>query len=357
MNKTKDRLYELDALRIVAILGIVLFHYTFRGFAVDNYTTLSFPGLGEVAKFFYPLLYLFIIITGYLTITSATQKRFKDFVISRIIRLYPVFWIAIILTSIFTLLIGGDRFNITWVQFLANLTMLNDFMDIPYIDGAWWYMTLILKFNFLVALLILFKLTSFEEYFAGIWFFLAILVNLLGLSKIASFLIHEYVSYLVAGIIFYSAKIKGWNLYKYLVILSTLFYSIYLQVDHIIQIEIVFETNFSILITSCLIISFYLVFYLITIRKIKITLPKVFILFGTATYPLYLIHQYIGYMIFNSLGQYWNKYLLLSLTLTAMILVSIAIAKYIEPYLYGKLRKAIEVSLYFIQNMFQKNVV
>jgi peptidoglycan/LPS O-acetylase OafA/YrhL len=338
-------------------LGVVLFHYTFRGFAADNYSILPFPNLGGVFKYGFLGVHFFIMISGYIMFFSETHKGIKDFVVSRILRLYPTFWIAVTLTSVITLLIGADRFHVTFIQYAANLTMLNGLIGIDSIDGAWWFMVLVLKFNFIVGFLILLRLTKYQEYFAVVWLLLAVVIIIFNLSILGTFLMPEYAPFFVAGIIFQSAKTKGWNSYKYIIILLSLFFSLYLGGLSINDLQQHYHHSFSIFVISSLIIVFYLAFYLMTIRKRPITLPKAFILYGVATYPLYLIHQNIGYMIFNSLGEWFNKYLILSLTVIVMSLASFVITKYIEPFINDKLRRTIEAIIFFTENIFRKKFV
>jgi peptidoglycan/LPS O-acetylase OafA/YrhL len=332
----------------------MLYHYTYRGFAADNYSILSFPDLGKIFKYGYLGVQLFVIISGYVMFLSAPHKSFKDFVISRVLRLYLTFWIAVILTSIITLLIGAERFHVTPLQFLANLTMLNEYLGIPSIDATWWFMTLVLKFNLFIGILSLLKLIKFQDYFAGIWLVLGTILKFINVPILSNLLMPDYVSFFVAGIIFQSAKARGWNKYKYFTILFSLLLSIYISASSINSSQQHFHQSFSVQII--IIVLFYLAFYLITIQKQSLNLPKVLLLYGTATYPLYLIHQNIGYMIFNSLGNIWNKYLLLFGTVVVMILISIVIAKYLEPYLYKILRRTLEAFLSFIENFFRKKL-
>jgi peptidoglycan/LPS O-acetylase OafA/YrhL len=39
----KARFYEIDMLRFLAAMSVVLFHYTFRAFAADNHSPFEFP--------------------------------------------------------------------------------------------------------------------------------------------------------------------------------------------------------------------------------------------------------------------------------------------------------------------------
>jgi len=49
------------------------------------------------------------------------------------------------------------------------------------------------------------------------------------------------------------------------------------------------------------------------------------------TYPLYLIHQHIGFIIFNHLQPYVNKYLLVSAIIVLMLAVAYMLSDRIEP--------------------------
>ena len=282
------------------------------------------------------------------------HKSFKNFVISRIARLYITFWIAVTITTIVTLLIGGARFHVSLGQYLVNLTMLNEFVGVPSIDAAWWFMTLVLTFNFLVGILILIKLIKWQDYFAGIWLVLGSITYFYHVPIFSSLLLSNYVSFFVAGIIFQSAKTHGWNWYRYLVMLGSLTVSIHNAVSGARYSQNYFHQPFPVFIEAGLTCVLYVLFYLITIRKKPLNIPNIFILFGAATYPWYLLHQNIGYMVFNWLGQSWNKYLLLSITAIVIISISIVIAKYIEPYCYKKLKTTLETIASFIEKMMRK---
>ena len=94
-NPKSDRLVEIDALRGVAALAVVLFHYTTRFtelFKPGTLPTISFPG-GHYG------VNLFFIISGFVIfMTLEKTARPLDFVVSRFSRLFPAYWAAIFLT-------------------------------------------------------------------------------------------------------------------------------------------------------------------------------------------------------------------------------------------------------------------
>ena len=136
---------ELDILIIIAAISVVLFHYTFRGYAADNMSTLHFPVLGSIFKYGYLGTYSFLILSGYKILLSAKNRSVLAFILSRTSRLYPSFWIAVCLTTFATLILGGNRYHIEPLQFIINLTMLSGYVGIESVDSAYWFMFVVLR--------------------------------------------------------------------------------------------------------------------------------------------------------------------------------------------------------------------
>lgn len=325
--------YEFDIIRIIGAINIVLFHYTFRGTAAKHLSELHFQILGKIFKYGYLWIYLFFILSGYTIISSAYRKTFTSFIFARILRLYPSFWIAIFLTSITTFFLGGERFHIETKQVLLNLTMLNEYIGIESVDGAYWFMFVILKFYSIVSILLLFNIVKFHEYIAGIWLAFSMISTSYHLSVIDNFMIPNYAPFIISGMIFYSASNNGWTVYNYFIIIISSLCSLYLLQQEMQIFHSIYSTKLSITIVFLIMLSIYLFMYLVSIHKIKIILPKLFITLGSSTYPLYLIHQNIGYMLFNNFGYLTNIYITLILTLILMIAISLVITKYIDPYI------------------------
>src|SRR3546814_16656904 len=93
--RPKARLQELDALRGLGALAVVIFHYSARFhdvFPKAQHVPFSFPG-GNYR------VYLFFAISGFaIFFTLDKVNPAADFAIARIARLYPTYWTAILLT-------------------------------------------------------------------------------------------------------------------------------------------------------------------------------------------------------------------------------------------------------------------
>jgi peptidoglycan/LPS O-acetylase OafA/YrhL len=349
MNKITHQ-FELDILRIIGAINIVLYHYTFRGYAADNMTTLYFPLLGSIFKYGFFGLYLFFILSGYTIAQSAANKKITSYISARLLRLYPSFWVAVCLTTTATLCWGGERYKILPKQFFLNLTMLSGYIGIKSVDEAYWFMFVILKFYFLVAILIFLRIFKFQNNIAGIWLFLAIASSYYHIPKIDFFLIPQYAPFLISGMIFYSARNDGWNFFRSFLSIVSLIFSVYLLKQIVTGFHIYYKTELSFFVVFILIVFVNIFMFFISINKKQIKLSEIFITLGACTYPLYLIHQNIGYMIFNNFGHMTNRFIILLLTLSLMISIAIAISKYADPFIRRIINKVIQ----FIRRIIDK---
>jgi peptidoglycan/LPS O-acetylase OafA/YrhL len=100
-----------------------------------------------------------------------------------------------------------------------------------------------------------------------------------------------------------------------------------------------FNTDLSAPVLISVITCFYLIFLLISARKLHFANKPYFTILGALTYPLYLIHQNIGFIIFNHFSSETYKYLTLPLTIATSLLLAYLINKYIERRYSGSLKQ------------------
>ncbi len=142
MSQT-PRLAQLDALRGIAALAVVLFHYTTRYdqlFGHVEAPLVAFPHgwLG---------VNLFFMISGFVIfMTLERTARPMDFVVSRFSRLYPAYWGAIVLTFAMTHAIGLPGKTVGWDVLAVNVTMVQGFFGVPHVDGVYWTLEVELLF-------------------------------------------------------------------------------------------------------------------------------------------------------------------------------------------------------------------
>src|SRR5690349_12960020 len=89
----------LDLARIVAALSVVLYHYGFY-FSIPDTGSGSrpFPQLSEFTRYGHLGVQLFFMISGFLIVQSAGQKTVGNFLLARVNRLYPAYFVCCTLT-------------------------------------------------------------------------------------------------------------------------------------------------------------------------------------------------------------------------------------------------------------------
>ncbi|TYL93501.1 acyltransferase [Bradyrhizobium rifense] len=164
------RLAFVDTLRGIAVLSVVLQHALEQ--IVLNQQTGSYywvfhHALGEYFNFGRFGVVLFFFVSGFVIPYSFPKSAapVRDFVVSRFFRLYPAYWLSIVVLLVLSPTIEGKTFPLSHVA--ANATMFQMFMGIPNIRIAYW--TLAVELMFYVSCIGLFatgfltrRLTAFQ---------------------------------------------------------------------------------------------------------------------------------------------------------------------------------------------------
>ncbi len=355
LTQPKHRIYQIDLFRFLAALSVVFYHYLFRGYSADNLSQLDFSDIGGVFKYGYLGVEMFFIISGFVITLSIKSKSITHFIISRISRLYPIYWLSVLFSFLVILWFGAPNFTVEVKQFLLNLTMFQNYLDIKNIDNVYWTLFIEMKFYvFVIGFYLILNMWKDIKLDHLIYSWLSLSVMYLFFSDlylfkiINFFLILSWSSYFIAGIIFYQIYKGKLNL-KYSTLLAvTFFISIFHAVSKTEAMELKYNTTFSPYVICSLIFSFYLLMLLVSCKKLNSINYKWLTKIGMLTYPLYLIHQNVGYIIFNNLYSYMNKYILVTLTIIAMILLSFVMSQFYEPrvsnYLKSRLRLLFNVA-------------
>lgn len=138
-----ERLLEIDALRGIAAVMVVLFYYTTR-FGV-RYGHIDNPGWG--VPWGWLGVNLFFMISGFVIFMTLDHTRHPfDFILSRFSRLYPAYWFAIAITTIivaFSNLPGKTTGPLT---VFTNMLMFHGLFGVKDVDSVYWSLEVELLF-------------------------------------------------------------------------------------------------------------------------------------------------------------------------------------------------------------------
>ncbi|MFP3680330.1 acyltransferase [Pseudomonas sp. SIMBA_041] len=340
----KRRLNELDLLRFLAALAVVFFHYAFRGYAKGDMSEMPYPLLAEPAKYGYLGVELFFMISGFVILMTASGNNLRAFFISRAIRLYPAFWVCCTLTFLVTLAIGQPRYSADIYQYIINMTLLGDFVGVEPIDGVYWSLFVEIKFYLMISILLAFKKIERIETFLVCWLLISAGAEVFAFEKLRSTLITDYAAYFIAGATFYMIWAKGFTKRRVLLLAGALALACFTAVVWAELLETKYPTDFDPLIVCSMIILFFMTFLLVATNKTAAVGAFNWTALGALTYPLYLLHQMIGFMIFNIAYPAVNPHVLLWGTIALMIGASHVIHTKIETPIARHFKKALSFS-------------
>jgi len=333
-----NRILEIDALRGLAALGVMLFHY-FVAFR-DQYSNAS-----QIFPFFRYFRYgsqgvtLFFIISGFFILVSFSKKRsVSDFLFARFIRLYPAYWIAVVISSIviFTTDVRPYRglpnsWRETLTNSMVNMTMLQEFFRVPHIDAVYWTLSLELSFYIIVLILYKIKLLQKIDIVAFVWlasistFFILESCKVLQVDSVIRILfLLDFAHLFILGISIFRVQTQGFSSLRFLTIIACLLFNLLKNGAELTLIIMLFTAAFILSLKGYL-----------TFLKFK---PLLFL--GSISYSLYLIHVYPGLLIIEILEETGLNLniAILTASITSIILATL-ITFYFEAYLVRILQK------------------
>ncbi|HSR84081.1 MAG TPA: acyltransferase [Streptosporangiaceae bacterium] len=345
-NSGRDRLYEIDLLRITAALGVVIYHYTFSGYA-RHVTSIAYPSLSVVTRYGYLGVDMFFTISGFVVLLSAWGRRPHEFVISRVVRLYPAYWVAVTLTTIVAITLSQGMFHVTPLQYVANMTMLNAVAHIANIDVVYWTLYAEIRFYLLIFVLVWAGVTR-TRVVAVLWTWLAatamIEAHVLparATSTLDILVQSQWSHYFIAGMALCLIYRTGFS-WQLGVILVLAYANAVHQAIHFGQLVAArYHQTLHSLVIAIVIAAIFIVMTLIALRLTRRLGRPWFAVAGALTYPLYLVHAYNGFVIINLIGGHLNRWVLLVVMVTGMCGVAYAIHWLIEARLAGRLKRVL----------------
>lgn len=318
-----ERIVECDWIRALAALLVVLYHYTSR------YPTLFQSNIDFKISFTYGAagVNIFFFLSGFLALHSLNEKTgCVNYVKRRIKRLYPEYWMSMLITTIFLLILLHELFP-GWKIFLINISMLQGFCGIPNVDGAYWTLAYEIRFYLFIFFIIKLKQLKNVKKICILWLLLSIMVafgmrfgNSLVIIRLMRYIIMpEFCAPFVAGIFVYFLRYQLDDILCYVGLVLSFFLSFFTQ-EYSYFVALIAMTITMIIILLLRKNSYKYRKAIVKLSNIK---HKPLTCVAQISYPLYLLHQYIGYAILQNIE---NKNINNEIVIIFPILIALTLA-------------------------------
>lgn len=315
------RMPELDALRGIAALAVVIYHLVYRFHEIYGHDGISVYW----AYFGHYGVQLFFMLSGFVIYWTLDHVRSStDFAISRFARLYPVYWAAMIMTFLLSQWLSLPGRIVDIQSFIVNMTMFQEFLGITHVDGVYWTLTLELVFYFWILVLIFFRLSHMAS------------LMLIGLV-VAN-----------AALVTYGVQIKLLHLltlngYGHFFLFGVAVYDLEqnrARKRALLGIALAVVTNIIIgsVFTSTLLIGLMAIFYLAVKGRLPWLNQSIWLWFGGISYALYLVHQNIGYMVMLSMKSWLPAWITIVLAFILVTGVAYLLNRWVEQPITRRLK-------------------
>ena len=212
----KDRLPGLDLIRFFAASSVLIYHYV-SSYPPAGTTSPLVDSLTHATRYGYLGVELFFMISGFVILWSVQGRSPGQFAISRFSRLYPTFWVAVLLAAgalvvMPKILPGLQTHEISLRQLAANATMVPGMLGAARIDEIYWTLEMELRFYFLVFLLLVLRQERHLERWVMLWLTVCTLGAFVTLPRAINFLsLNPYGPFFIVGCIVYLGYSRGWQ--------------------------------------------------------------------------------------------------------------------------------------------------
>ncbi|MFC9227893.1 acyltransferase family protein [Streptomyces decoyicus] len=347
-----SRLRALDGLRLLAALMVAAYHYGGRNGEIaqawGGSPTHQFPTAAPLFAYGCLGVQIFFVISGFVICLSGWGRTLRAFIASRISRLYPAYWAAILLvTAVFAL---------PWVAYkalppsevLTNLTMLQQPLGADRVLGVCWTLWAEMRFYALFALCVVLPGATRRRVvlFCAGWTLAAALAQAAHQPFLDTVLMPEYAPFFIGGIGLYLLHRYGardpiaWAI----VLVSWLIGQHYAVAGlwHAPS-ATAFSYRSTVVIIAVVTLGFALV-AAVALGRLHWANWRWLTVAGALTYPFYLVHEHLGWVVVRALhhGIGLPSYATLILTVALMLLLAWVLHRFIERPLTPVLKRSID---------------
>ncbi|RYG20803.1 MAG: acyltransferase [Caulobacteraceae bacterium] len=299
-SAVSKKLDWLDYTRFVAAVAVMLFHYLANG-PRNGKTgeTADFGWAGAVAEYGYLGVDVFFIVSGFVILFSAIGRRADEFAVSRAVRLWATFAVCMTLTALAKNLWGLPGDHVGLLRYLANLSMVPEWLGQRPVDGIYWSLAVELVFYGAVFIILALGQMHRVRGILAAWVALLLLVRIAqGLWSLPPPpLFGHYFDLFAAGCTLALIRRTGWDplLATLLIVSSGLAaHGAFLRA----AIHAGEGRPIVPLVAAAIVLVTLLPFLLFMKRGPSLPAARDA---GRITYPLYLLHAHIGYIVLRQL--------------------------------------------------------
>ncbi|QXJ24749.1 acyltransferase [Actinomadura graeca] len=323
----RARLRELDLLRFVAALAVVLYHFTGFGGAGawPEPARDVFPELEGITRYGYLGVDLFFMISGFVILMSAWGRGPGGFGISRLVRLMPAYWASVLLgAAVYAVFREGNGVPGLVVP---NLTMMQGGLGLRNVDAVYWTLWVEMHFYVLVAVLAGIGITYRScLVLMAAWMFGGVFADEAGNRLLQIMLVPTWSPYFIAGMALYMIHRFGPTLLLWGYVAASWLLALHWGAWRAGN---AFKGSDD-MVVSVAVTGIFLVMILVATGRLGRVRWSGLTVLGALTYPLYLVHSQLALPLLDAVYPGLNRWAALAAVIAASLVLAYALHRLVE---------------------------
>ncbi|WP_328516549.1 acyltransferase family protein [Tardiphaga alba] len=247
---------------------------------------------------------VFFVISGFVIAYSAQGRTATGFAIARFSRIYPTFIICMSLTFLALLTMGPPLYSTSPAQWAANLLIAAPALGYPYMDGAYWSLVIEVVFYAWVAVLMAVgifprRLDLIILVWLGITFANELTIDAPVFEKL--FLADDS-GFFAVGLALHEIHRGRRDPKLYAILALSIGTAVFQSLHKLIRLGPHTGGSFDhVMVVVICLASIAVVFLATRLRRLPLPAGLVMAI-GGLTYPLYLLHMQLGYVVLHLLA-------------------------------------------------------
>ncbi|GGJ20908.1 acyltransferase family protein [Streptomyces brasiliensis] len=349
-SRRGGRLLALDGMRLVAALMVCLYHYAGRGGTVSASWGQSpdriFPVLPSVAMYGCLGVQFFFVISGFVICMSSWGRTLGDFFRSRVARLYPAYWVALVLVTAASFVLPVVLKPLRLDEFLVNMTMLQMPMGVPRILGVCWTLWVEVRFYALFALLVVARGATYRRVvlFCSVWTLAAVIAKSAHNELTEQLIMPDYAPFFVGGLALYLIHRFGSNLVLWGIVAVSWMLGQSTATRGLWQVTPHGDFHRDPRIIVLVVTLCFLAVAAVALGWTRKAAWPWLSTAGALTYPFYLVHEHLGWFVIRVLhrGLGLPSWTTLVVTVLGMLVLAWLIHRFVEKPFGPRLKKGMQ---------------
>jgi peptidoglycan/LPS O-acetylase OafA/YrhL len=344
------RLRALDGLRLLAALMVAAYHYGGRGGHVTEAWGSSpkaqFPTLHPVLAYGCLGVQIFFVISGFVICMSGWGRSPRSFFASRVARLLPAYWVAVVLVAAVFALPAVAYAAVSPSDALLNLTLLQEPLGADRVLGVDWTLWVEVRFYALFALFIVLPGADRRRVllFCAVWTLTAAVAQAADEPLLSLLLMPEYAPFFIGGIGLYLLHRDRRDVTAWGVVLVSWLTGQHYAVQSLWHPQSPGQFSYRSSFVIILIVTLgFLAVLAVALGRPRRADWRWLTVAGALTYPFYLVHEHLGWVVIEVLHQDLEvpSWLTVVSTVTLMLLLAWLVNRYVERWATPALRRAL----------------